>query len=157
MASIGLILFLIALIPVTRVDIVINTSFTLPPGTKYGPYDAGTYYHTRVWIYKTTLQGNILVEGEGVNIYVNGYNAGELRNIYVNGERDFTIEPADDQYTFTFDNTQGSATSLIRFTLREVWTASYSQLIWILGLIGLFFIVPGGLVISVRRTSINLR
>jgi len=147
--SIGLILFLIVLIPVTRVDEVINTFFTLTPGTKYGPYDTGTYYHTKVWIFKSALQGNILIEGEGVHISVNGYNAGELRNIYVKGEKGFTIEPADDQYTFTFDNTQGSTPSLVKFTLREVWTASYSPLVWILGLVGLFLIIPSGLTISV--------
>lgn len=149
MTTIGLTLFLIALIPVTRIDEVINTSFTLAPGTIYGPYNAGTYYHTRIWIIKSALQGDIIIEGEGAYISVNGFNAGELRNIYLKGEKGFTIEPADDQYTFTFDNTQGSAPSLVKFTLREVWTASYSPLVWILGLIGLFLMIPSGLTIYI--------
>lgn len=142
---IGLTLFLIASIPVTRVDEVINTSFTLAPSTKYGPYDTGTYYHTRVFIFKSVLRGDILIEGEGVYLTVNGYNTQELRNIYVKGEKSFVIELADDQYTFTFDNSKGSAPSLVKFTLREVWTASFSPLVWVLGLVGLFLLIPSGL------------
>ncbi len=145
-ALIGLALFLIASIPVTRADEVIDAFFTIAPGTKYGPYDTGTHYHTRVLIFKSVLRGDILTEGEeGVYLTVNGYNTQELRNIYVKGEKSFVIEPADDQYTFTFDNTEGSAPSLVKFMLREDWTASYSPLVWILGLVGLFLLIPSGL------------
>ena len=141
---IGLTLFLIASIPVTRVDEVINTSFSVAPGTKYGPYDAGTVYHTRVLIFKSILKGDMTVEGQGLYLNVNGCNAQHLQGVYVKEGMSFVIEPANDQYTFTFDNTEGSAPSLVKFTIREVWIWSFSLLVWILGLIGLFILIPSG-------------
>ena len=44
----GLALLLICLIPVTSVEEIINTSFTVDPGTKYGPNDPGTSHHTHL-------------------------------------------------------------------------------------------------------------
>ncbi len=146
-ALIGLAFLLVALFPVTRAEEVIATSFTLASGAKYGPYDAETVYHTRVLTFKSVLQGSVVVEGGGVYLTVRGYNAPlELRSFYVEEEKGFAIESADDQYTFTFDNTQGSASSLVKFTLREIWTATYSPTTLVLGLIGLFLLIPSGLI-----------
>ena len=142
---IGLALFLIAWLPVTRIDEVIDTSFALTPGTNYGPYDAGTVYHTRVFVFKSVLRGEITVEGEGVYLTMNGWNVKNLQNTYVKGEKSFMIEPANEQYTFTFDNTHGSIPSLVRFRLTEVWTASFSPLMFVLGIVGLFLSVPSGI------------
>jgi len=143
---IGLALFFIALFPVTRIDEVINTSFALTPGTRYGPYDAGTVYHTRVLVFKSVLRGEIIIEGEGIYLTVNGWNAKNLQNIYVKGEKSLAIEPADDQYTFIFDNSEGSTPSLVTFRLTELWTASFSQPVFVLGIVGLFLSVPSGIV-----------
>ncbi len=151
---IGLTLFFIAWFPVTRTDEVINASFSVPQGTKYGPYDSGTVYHTRVFIFKSVLRGEITVEGEGFYLTVNGWNVKDLHGIYVNGEKSFAIEPAKDQYTFTFDNTKGSTPSLVRFRLAEVWTASFSPLVSVLGIAGLFLSIPSGIAtLAIHFTS----
>jgi hypothetical protein len=140
----GLSLFLISSIPVTRTDEAISTSFTLSPGSKYGPYDEGTYYHTRV-LTKSMLEGEIKVEGDGIRLTASGYNAQHISDVYVRGRYSFTISPADDQYTFTFDNTGGEAESTVMFSLTETWTSSHSPLVWILGLMGFLLLVPLGL------------
>ena len=143
---IGLVLFLVSSIPVTRVVEVINTSFTISPGNKYGPYDNGTYYHTMIFV-KSVLKGEVVVEGEGIYLTARGYNVQDLKDTYVKEKCSFTVDPADDQYTFTFDNTKGEAESMVRFRLTEVWTASFSPPIWIMGFIGLFLLLPIGLVV----------
>jgi len=148
LALLGLAVFLISAIPITRVDEVIKTSFTLSSGSRYGPYDTGTYYHTRVFIFKSVLKGEVLVEGEGIYLTVNGYNTQSLRNIYVEGQESIVIDPANDLYTFTFDNTKGDTESLVRFTLKEVWTGPMctgSPPLFIAGLTGLFLLLPSGL------------
>ena len=142
----GLTLFLISSIPITRTDEVKNTSFTVSPGAKYGPYDDGTYHHTMVFG-KSVLKGEIMVEGEDIYVTAGGYNVQDFKDLYIKGRYSFTISPAHDQYTFTFDNTEGTVECLVRFTLTEVWTASLSPLVWILGLVGLLLLVPIGLVI----------
>ena len=116
LALLGLGTFIISALPVRRVDEVINTSFALSPGGKYGPYDNGTYYHTRVFItkffmYKSTLEGEASVQGEGIYLTVNGHNTQGLQSVYVDERESFVIDPADDQYTFTFDNTKNKFTA----------------------------------------------
>jgi len=117
----GLGVLLVSSIPVTSTEEVINTSFTVSPGGKYGPNDAGTGYHTRIFG-KSVLKGELTVEGEGIYLDVGFYNTEHLRNIYVKGRYAFVIDPADDLYVFTFDNTRGKTESLVRFRLEEVWT-----------------------------------
>jgi len=63
------------------------------------------------------LKGEVVVEGEGIYLTVNFYNAEHLKGIYVEEQYSFTIDPADDLYVFTFDNTEGQSESLMRFRL----------------------------------------
>ncbi len=139
---IGITLFLISSIPITRTDEMIDTSFTIGPGDSYDPYDEGTYYHTRV-LAKSILNVEINTEGEKLYVSAGGQNVQDLEDVLVKGREVFTIEPANDQYTFTFVN-KGLSDCFVEFTLTEVWTASFSPLIWILGRTGLFLLVPIG-------------
>ena len=129
---VGLTLSITASIPTTRTYEAINISFILNPGGKYGPYDNGTYYHTMIFG-KSVLKGEVAVEGAGIYITARGYNVQDFSDVYVQGQHSFTIAPAHDQYTFTFDNTEGTIKSLVKFTLREVWTASFSPFGKLLG------------------------
>jgi len=154
----GLTILLFSAIPITSIEEVINTSFTVPPGTKYGPPDVGTIgYHTRIFG-KSVLKVELLIEGEGIYLIVSGYNTQHLTNIYLKGLHSFIIDPADDLYTFTFDNTEGSAESLVKFTLKEVWTRPMvfgSPPLFILGLTGLL-LFPVGLV-TLAITSLKAK
>ncbi len=151
LALLGLVLLLTCLIPVTSIEEVINTSFMVSPGTTYGPYDEGTVCHTRIHMKildKSVLKGDVSVEGEGIYLTVNGYNTQHLKSLYVKGQYSFTVDPADDLYTFTFDNTRGNAENLVKFILKEAWTrpiAIGSPPLFIAGLIG-FFLLSTGLV-----------
>jgi hypothetical protein len=118
--SLGVTLFLFSFLIATKTDTAIDTSFVLEPTEKYGPYENGTYYHTHV-ISKSTLMGEVIVEGGGVYFTANGYNTQHLKNIFINQNYSLVIEPADDQYTFTFENTGGNLQSSIKFTLKERW------------------------------------
>jgi hypothetical protein len=138
----GVALFLISSIPITRTDDVINTSFTIHPSQLYDPYDEGTYYHTRV-LAKSILKIHINAEGEGLHISASGHNVQDLEEVLVEGQKDFTIAPANDQYIFTFAN-KGKWDCVVEFTLTEVWTSSISPVVRILGLTGLFLLVPIG-------------
>jgi len=64
--------------------------------------------------------GEMIVEGGGVNFTANGYNTQHLKNVFINQNYSFAINPADDLYTFTFDN-EGGIQSFVRFTLKERW------------------------------------
>jgi len=141
----GLAIMLICLIPVTSVDEVINTSFIVSPGTKYGPNDAGTSYHTRI-MGRSVLKGEVNVTGEGIYLTVNFYNTGHLKNIYVKGRYSFAIDPADDLYVFIFDNTEGHNESSVKFTLEEIWTrpiAIGSPPLFIIGIMGFLLFIAG--------------
>jgi hypothetical protein len=148
----GASLFLLLFFGATRTDTVIEASFVLQPGEIYGPYMNGTYYHTRV-IANSVLMGEVLVEGEGINVTANGFNTQNLRNVFINQNYSFTIDPADDLYTFTFNNAGKNIQSAIQFTLRERWTNVYS-------LIAAFTIpiltIPAGsalIIMSIRKQS----
>jgi hypothetical protein len=146
----GASLFLISFFSFIKTETVIDVSFVLEPGGKYGPYENGTYHHTRV-ISKSTLTGEVVIEGAGVNFTANGYNTQHLRDVFINQNYSFAIDPADDLYTFTFDNSGGNTQSLIKFTLQERWT---DILLLIPGFIGLLILVPAGLIliiISLRK------
>ena len=138
-------LFLLSLSSVTRADIVIEVSFVLGPGEKYGPDEDGTYYHTRV-ISKSTLTGEVVVEGGGINFTSNGYNTQHLKNVFVDQNYSFVINPADDLYTFTFDHAEGGLQSSIKFTLEERWMEIP---LLILGFVGLLMLVPAGLILII--------
>jgi hypothetical protein len=129
-----------------KTSTVIDVSFVIEPSKKYEPYEDGTYYHTLV-LTKSVLIGEILVEGEGIYFTANGYNTKELENVYINQNFSFIIDPADDLYTFTFDNTKGGAESYVVFSLKERWIDIFQL---ILGLIGLLMLAPAGLVIFLR-------
>jgi hypothetical protein len=117
--SIGVTSLLFSLLIATRTDTVISTSFILESDEEIGPYENATYYHTHV-ISKSTLIGEVLVEGGNVNFTANGYNTQHLKNIVINQNCSLVIERAHDQYTFTFENT-GDDLSSINFTLKERW------------------------------------
>ena len=119
LVSLGVSALFFSLAIATRTDTVIDTSFVLEPNEKIEPYGDGTYYHTHV-ISKSTLMGEVLVESGNVNFTANGYNTHHLKNIVINQNYSLVIEPADDQYTFTFENT-GVNLSSIKFTLKERW------------------------------------
>lgn len=152
---IGLAIFFIWLIPVTNVEEVINTSFAVGPGTKYGPNDAGTSYHTRI-LGKSALKGEVIVEGEGIYLTVNFYNTEHLKNIYVKGRYSFVVDPADDLYVFIFDNTEGSSENLVRFRLEEIWTrpmAIGSPPLFIAGLVGFLLFLAGSVTLAINRIT----
>jgi len=147
-ALLGLAVLLVCLVPTTSVEEVINNSFTVSPGAKYGPNDRGTNYHTRIHFIldKSVLKGEVDVEGEGIYLTVNFYNTEHLDGVYIDGHYGFTIDPADDLYVFTFDNTQGNSDSSVRFRLEEVWTrplAIGSLPFFAAGLIGFFLFLAG--------------
>jgi hypothetical protein len=144
----GLSLLSMALIPVTSAEEVINASFTVGAGNEYGPYDDGTYYHTRV-LGKSVLEGEVNVSGEGIYLTANGYNTQQFKDLHVTGSYNFIIDPADDLYTFTFNNTRGQNECLVQFTLKEVWTRSMmigSPPLFIAWLSG-FILLPIGVVV----------
>ena len=145
LASFGLVVLLICSIPITSAEEVINTSFTVAPGTKYGPNDPGTGYHTRIFG-RSVLKGIVVVEGEGIYLTAGFYNTQHLNNIYVEKQYGFVIDPADDLYIFIFDNAGGSSESLVRFRLEEIWTrpmAIGSPPLFILALTGLVLFLVG--------------
>ena len=152
---IGIALFLISSIPFTRTDEVINTSFTINPGDSFGPYDEVTYYHTRVLV-RSILKIEIVTEGGGIYMTAGGQNVQDLKNFYIEGGKRFTIEPANDQYTFTFDN-KGMLDCTVEFALTEIWTGSLSPLIWVLGQAGLLLMVPIGSVVIVYNHFAHVR
>lgn len=153
----GLALLLICSIPVTSVEEVINTSFTVSSGTKYGPNDPGTSYHTRIHfkiLGKSVLKGEVFVEGEDIYLTVNFYNTEHLNNVYVKGQYSFRVDPADDLYVFIFDNTEGHSESLVKFRLEEIWTrpiAIGAPPFFIAGLIGFFLFLAGLISLVINR------
>ena len=120
--SLGVTSVLFSLLIATRTDTVIDTSFVLEPNEKYEP----SSYHTHV-ITKSTLMGEVLVEGGSVNFTVEGYNTQHLKDIVINQNYSLVIEPADDRYAFTFENLDNNQSS-IRFTLKERWLPFLSLL-----------------------------
>jgi len=114
--SLGVTPLLFSLIA-TRTDTVIDASFFLSPNEKYEPFS----YHTRV-ITKSTLLGEVSVIGGSVNLTAEGYNTQHLKNVFINQNNNYSlvINSADDRYTFTFENT-GDTLSSIKFTLKERW------------------------------------
>lgn len=151
---VGLVLIASCTFPVVSIEEVINVSITLSPGYEYGPSENGTTYHTRVLGYSSFLRGEIMIEGEGVYFSANGYNTQDLKNVYVEDQYTFTVDPADDLYWFVFNNTSGGSESDIAFRLEEVWTAplafsSFAMII--LAVTSLFLFLIGLVAIAVTR------
>ena len=125
----------------TNADTVIDVSFKVEPGSKHLPQDKPqTIHHARV-LSKSSLIGEIFVEG-GIYLAAIGYNTHEL-DVYIEGHYSFKIDPADDLYAFTFDNTQGVTESVIRFILIEEWTPMAA----VLRIFGICFLSPIGLML----------
>jgi len=149
----------LSLLYAVRTDTEIYLALELEPGSKYGPYANGTAYHTRV-ISKSKLIGEVDVEGGGVYFTANGYNTENLKNVFIDQRYSFTVDPADDLYTFTFDNAASTARSSIRFALKERWV---NILLLVPSFIGFLALVPTGLALfltahrKMESTDENLR
>lgn len=160
-ASLGFITLLMCVIPVTTSEEVINATFALSPGTRYAPPNAGTNYHTRIFG-RSVLKGEGTVEGNGIYLTVYGYNTKNLEKSYLGGRYTFVIDPADDLYTFIFDNTEGRGESSVQFTLEETWIrplAISSPYTLVVSLLGLSLFLTGSITLAltrIRRTR-NLR
>lgn len=137
---IGSTLFLLSFFSTTRTDTVIDTSFVLEPGKKQE-----AYHHTRIFT-RSALNGEVSVEGEGINFTAFGYNTQQQANVYVAQNYSLVINPADDLYMFTFDNTKNKSQSSIQFTLEESWLVIPML---ILSFIGLLILAPTGLILII--------
>jgi hypothetical protein len=120
----GSLAFLLLFPTATTTQTVVDISFVLGPGEKYEPPKNGTMYHTKI-ISKSALTGELVINGGSINLTAYGYNTQHLNGVSVNQNCSFVINPADDLYTFTFDN-RGSVQSSIRFILKETWTNNYA-------------------------------
>ena len=160
LAIMGLALLSTMAFPVTSVETVISTSFSIGSGSTYGPYDDGTIYHTMIFG-TSALRGEIIIEGGGIYLTVDGEHTQDLKGIFVNDRFEFEIVSAIDQYTFEFDNTNGVSASSVQFTLEEVWSRPVAMSsipawgMWLVG--GLIFIVGclGLVVIRLKRQFTN--
>jgi len=122
--SLGSLAFLLLFPTATTTQTVVDISFVLGPGERYEPPKNGTMYHTRV-ISKSALTGELVINGGSINLTAYGYNTQHLNGVSVNQNCSFVINPADDLYTFTFDN-RGSVQSSVKFVLKETFTNIYS-------------------------------
>ncbi len=159
LAVIGLILLSTISIPITTEDEVINSTFTVNPGTSYGPYEDDTTYHTLIFG-SSILKGEIVTEGEGIYLTVNGEHAQHLKEVLINGRFEFEIVPAIDQYTFEINNTHGVNPCEVQFSLVVVWTravAMSTQTIWMMWLGGVLLFMIGLLGLIVSRVRNQLR
>ncbi len=144
-----------------RAERVIQASFTLSPGGRYGPYDDDrhpngnrTYLHTRLFV-KSTLKGEVAVEGGTILLTMRGSNVERIGGsqthgpsaVSIDGRYDFTIRPAHDQYSFMFQNV-GSAQSRVGFTVTEIWHYTpVTACVWLAAALMFLFLRPTGLVI----------
>lgn len=142
----GLSVFLLSFLNAARTNTVIDVFFALEPGEKFGPYEDETCYHATV-LTKSTLAGVVLIEGGSINLTADGYNTQHLENVHASQNYSFIIDPADDLYTFTFDNSEGSVQSSIRFKLEERWV---NIVLLISSFVGLLVLVPAGVFLIVR-------
>jgi hypothetical protein len=141
----GISLLLYSVLNFSKTFTVIEVSFVMEPGEKYGPYDNGTAYHTRVFS-KSILIGELVVKGGSFNFTANGYNTMHLKNVFIDQNYHFLVDPAHDLYTFTFDNSRGINQCSITFTLQEQW-------------MGLPLLIPSfiGMLLMAIGISIELR
>jgi len=135
----GTSVFLLSFNSAMRAEIVIDTFFILEAGETQE-----RYHHTRI-LSKSALTGAMEVEGEGINFTAYFFNTQHLEDIYVDRSYSFVIDPADDLYTFIFDNSGNDGQSSIDFTLEENWM---DIPLLILSLIGLLVLAPSGLILT---------
>ncbi len=148
---VGSSLFILSFFSATRTDTVIDSSFVLETGEEYE-----TYYHTRI-IGKSSLTGEVVVEGAGVYLTAYGHNTKHLENVFTDQNLSFTINPADDLYTFTFENSGSSVQSSVKFTLEEKWLSFFML---IPGFIGLLISAPAGIaliIVGLRKKQVEAR
>ena len=141
-------LSLLSFLSASRTDTVTDISFVLEPDETYE-----TYHHTRIFG-KSILVGEIMVEDGGINFTAYGYNAQHLENVPIGQNYSFVVNPADDLYTFKFENSKNNVQSSIGFTLEETWLSYFMLIPAFIGLL----IVTAGLVImiiSLRKQRTN--
>ncbi|MCK5238504.1 MAG: hypothetical protein KAR33_03085 [Candidatus Thorarchaeota archaeon] len=158
LAIIGLTLLSTISIPITTENVVISTAFTVDPGMTYGPYEDDTIYHTMIFG-SSVLRGEIIIEGEGIYLTVNGEHTQNLEGVLINNRFEFEVVPAIDQYTFEFNNTNGVIACMVQFTLVEVWTrpvAMSATTIWGMWLGGVLIFMVGFLGLIVVRLRSHL-
>jgi len=135
-----------------KTDTVIDVSFVLEPDEKRGQGENGIYHHTRV-ISKSTLMGEVLVQGGSINFTANGFNTQHLKNILISQNYSFVIDPADDLYWFAFENI-GSVQSSIKLTLKEKWMNVF---LLIPGVLSFLILTATGLSLSIMGIRRKLR
>jgi len=151
--SLGVSLFLLSFLLVTKTDTVVDVSFVLEPSEKRGPGQNGIYHHTRVFS-KSVLMGDVLVEGGAINFTANGYNTRHFENIFISENCSFVVDPADDLYWFTFENTNNDVQSSVTFTLKERWVNILSL---IPAFVVLLILAPAGMVLIIMGSSEETR
>jgi hypothetical protein len=162
----GISLLLLSLVNFTRTHTVIDTTFSLESGEKYGPRH---YFPPKDCV----LKGKVSVEGEGINLTF-GPSGYSFENVFVDSYFNFTIDPAygwDIAYFFTFDNTDGDAESHLEFVLEETLTEPPIQgflrswrlppTLWMFSLFGSFLLliigfslILGGLIQGRRKRTV---
>ena len=143
----GIALLLSCFVDVSRTVTVIDTAFTVEPGENYGTREGrtGTHYSPPCdsSLTRCVLTGKVSVAGESIYFTVYGRNADAIKNVFVDGDFSFTIDPAqgyfnfsippppygwNHAYVFTFDNTAGDVESNVEFMLDETLTESTIRL-----------------------------
>lgn len=140
----GASLFALSFSNATRTDTVVDSSFGLEPDETYE-----TYCHTSVFS-KSILTGEVTVEDGGVNFTTYGYSAQHLENVFMDEYYSFVINPADDLYTFKFENSENGVQDSIRFRVKETWL-SYFMLIPTF--IGVLILVAGLVLVILSRKT----
>ena len=157
LALAGFTLFLSAAVPVAHIGQVVNTSFNLEPGDRTAPYQEGTYYHTKIFC-DSTLLGTVSVQNGSIDLTARGFNVDGLMGLgqlarHIPNQHTFIIDPADDQYTFTFGNV-GPGKVRVDFSLVELWITAASPFLWLLALAGQILLLPVSLGLLMKRRNL---
>jgi len=185
----GLALLIVSSIPITTVEEIYDRSFTVYPGIIYGPHIIEYHYLYRnlsktidstlyvwairhqdpPWLARSVVRGEMIVEGESINVSIGGLGPGgqgysraekerfHLDETLTSGERlSFLSDPADPDYFFIFDSTEASSEASVRIRLEEIWTrpialSSGPHLLG--GISGLFILLTASLNLVIRRLS----
>jgi len=183
----GLGLLIVSSIPITTVEEIYDRSFTVSPGIIYGPHIIEYHYLYRnlsktidnnlyvwavrhedpPWLTRSVVRGEMIVEGESINVSISGLGAGgqgysraekerfHLDETLTSGQPlSFLSDPADPHYFFIFDSTEASSEASVRIRLEEIWTrptalSSGPHLLG--GISGLFILLTASLNLVIRR------